>query len=970
MKKWKIISILLFFVVVLSATATFFVFKQPTIKQKKTIDLNEDAYDVKIDVDKKIAKVDGEEVPLNELLGVSKKELDEKIENNTLEEYIKETAVGDVNVEEGNIQINNPYAIKQLLVETENKEELEKDENAKEITEIAENVYKVTYETAKETKEGLKEFEDNENIINAGTDGKVHMLGTTVTTYAAAAPQYITWGVNHTGLSSYINYINRKTNAPTVRVAVLDSGINAFHEIFKVNKDADKIDFTKAYDYVNMDRDPSDDNSHGTEVAGVVSEGTSANVKIVPIKVLDGAGDGDLSDIIQAVDTLKGEVEVINLSLGIAENLLSSSSRTIAENKFLQVYQAGTIVVCATGNEAEPVSYPASSSYTIAVGSVNSSNQLSSFSNTGSQVDFVMPGEGLILPAYLTTDRYYPNQSGTSFSCPYLAAAIAQIKSDFPSYTYTQAYNMLKDNTQDLGTSGKDDSYGWGIVNFNKSKFLSPVVTSYSTTGVVGKTETITLNAVSGTNITQYAVTNSSSTPSSWSNVSTSGKDVTFTINVTSNGNYYVWMKNSDNKTKSQMVTVSSIDTAAPSITTNLSYNNLTYSSVNLSLTAQDSLSGINRIIYYYKKNGDSSYTPITRNYNNIKTSQTFTATLSSLSAETKYYVYAEIYDACNNKATTSTINFTTPEAPLGVKYQTHVQDIGWQGFVSNGAQSGTDHQSKRLEAIKIELFNKGSKQGGIRYKTHVQELGWLSFVSDGVQSGTDHQSKRLEAIVIELTGDIANNYDVYYRVHAQTVGWLDWAKNGEYAGTAGYGYRLEAIQIVVQLKTEAAPGSTTNPYKAIKLKYSTHIQDLGWQSNISEGEISGTAHQSRRLEAITIVLRNVQQSGGIEYATHVQDYGWQNFVSNGAMSGTSHESKRLEAIKIRLTGQIANLYDIYYRVHAQSFGWMDWAKNGEPAGTAHFSYRLEAIQIIMVKKNDVASRPTNTANHFIDARP
>ena len=969
MKRWKIITIVLFFVVALSATVTFCIFKQPQ-KQNKIVDLNEDAYDVKIDVDKRIAKVDGQEVPLNELLGVTKKELNEKIDNNTLEEYIKETAVGDVNVEEGNIQINNPYAIKQLLVETESKEELEKDENVKEITEIAENVYKVSYETAKDTKEGLKEFEENENIINAGTDGKVHMLGTTVTTFAASAPQYITWGVNHTGLDSYINYINRKKDTPTVRVAVLDSGINAFHEIFKVNKNADKVDFTKAYDYVNMDRDPSDDNSHGTEVAGVVSESTSANVKIVPIKVLDGAGDGDLSDIIQAVDTLKGEVEVINLSLGIAESALSSSSRTIAENKFLQVYQSGTIVVCATGNEAEPVSYPASSSYTIAVGAVNSSNQVSSFSNYGSQVDFVMPGEGLILPAYLTNDRYYTNQSGTSFSSPYLAGAIAQIKSEYPNYTYTQAYNLLKDNSKDLGTSGKDDYYGWGVIDFNKSKFLSPLVTSYSTSGIVGKTETISLNAVSGTNITQYAVTNSSSTPSSWSNVSTSGKDVTFTINVTSNGNYYVWMKNASNKTKSQLVTVSSIDTAAPSITSNLAYSGLTYSSVNLSMTAQDTLSGINKVIYYYKKNGQSSYTSITRNYNNLKTSQNLSVLINSLSSETKYYVYAEIYDACNNKVTSNTINFTTPEAPLGVKYQTHVQDIGWQGYVSNGAQSGTDHQSKRLEAIQIELFNKGSKQGGIRYKTHVQEIGWMGFVSDGAQSGTDHQSKRLEAIVIELTGDIANNYDVYYRVHAQTVGWLDWAKNGEYAGTAGYGYRLEAIQIIVQPKTQSAPGSTLNPYQAIKLKYSTHIQDLGWQNNISEGQISGTAHQSRRLEAITIILRNVQQPGGIEYATHVQDYGWQNFVSNGAMSGTSHESKRLEAIKIRLTGQIANIYDIYYRVHAQSFGWMDWAKNGEPAGTAHYSYRLEAIQIMMVKKTDIASRPTNTQYAFIDARP
>ena len=65
-------------------------------------------------------------------------------------------------------------------------------------------------------------------------------------------------------------------------------------------------------------------------------------------------------------------------------------------------------------------------------------------------------------------------------------------------------------------------------------------------------------------------------------------------------------------------------------------------------------------------------------------------------------------------------------------------------------------------------------------------------------------------------------------------------------------------------------------------------------------------------------------------------------------MSGTSGQAKRLEAIRIRLTGELANHYDIYYRVHAQSFGWMGWAKNGEAAGTARYAKRLEAIQIVL----------------------
>ncbi|MBQ8132757.1 MAG: S8 family serine peptidase, partial [Bacilli bacterium] len=965
MKKLKIIGIILLLVVVFGGTTTFVLLKTNQPK-KKVIDINEDIYEAKIDAKKNEAVVDGEKVKLNELLGVSEKELEKKVENNTFEEFLKENLVGDINVVEDNIQINNPYAIKKLIVEADSKEEIEKDENVKEIKEIAENLYTVTYETAKDTKDGLKELEQNENIKSAGTDGKVHMTATTVTTSTATEAQYIGWGVKATGLDSYINYINGKSSAGLVRVAVLDTGVNAFHEIFKMSTTADKFDFTRAFDYVNLDRDPDDDAGHGTEVAGVIAEATSKNVKIVPVKVLDSNGDGDLSDIIQAVDILKDEVDVINLSLGMSESILNSNSRVIAENKFLEAYNKGCIVVCATGNEAEPVSYPASSSYTIAVGSVDSNNAISYFSNYGSQVDFVMPGEDLILPAYETTDRYYTGQSGTSFSSPYMAAAVAQIRSEFPNYTFANVMTLLKANAKDLGTSGKDNYYGYGVIDFNKSKFLSPVISSYSKTGIVGSSETITVNATSGPNITQYAVTSSSTTPSSWTNVSKAGKTVTLKVKVTTNGTYYIWLKNASNKTVSQSVSVSTIDTVAPSIVSNLASNSIASSSANLTITAKDTVSGISKVIFYYKKNGASQYSSTTKTFSNVKTQQTITTALTGLSSETKYYAYAEIYDACNNKATSTTINFTTLEAPLSVKYQTHVQDIGWQGYVTNGTVSGTSHQSKRLEAIKIELYNKGQKNGGIKYKTHVEQYGWMNYVSDGAQSGTDHESKRLEAIAIELTGDIANNYDIYYRVHAQNVGWLDWTKNGEYAGTAGYGYRLEAIQIVIQLKTASAPGSTINPYEAIKVRYSTHIQDLGWQNNINEGQISGTSHQSRRLEAITIVLKNLKETGSIEYATHVQDIGWQNFVSNGGLSGTHHQSKRLEAIKIRLTGEVATKFDVYYRVHAQEFGWLDWACNGQEAGTAHFSYRLEAIQIKLVRKNDTASRPTNTQRPFV----
>lgn len=75
-----------------------------------------------------------------------------------------------------------------------------------------------------------------------------------------------------------------------------------------------------------------------------------------------------------------------------------------------------------------------------------------------------------------------------------------------------------------------------------------------------------------------------------------------------------------------------------------------------------------------------------------------------------------------------------------------------------------------------------------------------------------------------------------------------------------------------------------------------------------------------------------------------------------------------MEAVRIKLTGEMANHYDVYYRVHAQTFGWMGWAKNGESAGSAGYSKRLEAIQVVLVEKGQAA--PGSTANAYRESTP
>ncbi len=300
----------------------------------------------------------------------------------------------------------------------------------------------------------------------------------------------------------------------------------------------------------------------------------------------------------------------------------------------------------------------------------------------------------------------------------------------------------------------------------------------------------------------------------------------------------------------------------------------------------------------------------------------------------------------------------------MDVLYSAHVQNIGWMGEVSNGAEGGTDGRSLRMEALKIRLS--GQADLHVNYQVHVQNIGWMGEVSDGAVAGTEGRSLRMEALKLRLTGNDADKYTIYYRVHAQNIGWMGWAKNGETAGTTGQSLRLEAIQIRILPNTEAAPandGSTSVPAYDASVSIQAHVQNIGWMGWASG--TAGTTGRSLRMEAVRIGLNGGIFSGGIEYRTHIQNIGWESgWAANGSTSGTEGRSLRLEAVQLRLTGDIANYYDIYYRAHIQNYGWLGWTCNGQSAGSSGCSYRMEALQIQLRIKGSGA--PGSTANAFV----
>jgi len=89
--------------------------------------------------------------------------------------------------------------------------------------------------------------------------------------------------------------------------------------------------------------------------------------------------------------------------------------------------------------------------------------------------------------------------------------------------------------------------------------------------------------------------------------------------------------------------------------------------------------------------------------------------------------------------------------APAGAKivYRTHVENIGWQNWVSNDEMAGTSGQSLRIEALQIYLEN--MENYTVEYKVYIQGIGWTDWYIDGETAGTLGQGRRIEAFIARL---------------------------------------------------------------------------------------------------------------------------------------------------------------------------------------------------------------------------
>ncbi|MGP7817864.1 S8 family peptidase [Niallia sp. 01092] len=263
-----------------------------------------------------------------------------------------------------------------------------------------------------------------------------------------------TWGFKDTVINS--NATNNR-----VKIAILDSGINKQHPDLKGQ-------IYKEFNAVNSQEPAADHFNHGTSIAGIIAakdnvigiKGISPKSEIYSVKVLDDNGKGSIDTIIKGIEwSINEKVDIINISFGMKNN-----NQTL-HNVINKAVNNGIIVVASSGNNyIGDIDYPAKYSNVISVGSVDRNHKRVKFSPKG-KIDIVAPGREI-----LSTNNFngYSTFEGTSYSTAYVTGLISLYISQSPNKNLKPeaVFKLLKNKSLDLGTKGKDDVYGYGLLQY------------------------------------------------------------------------------------------------------------------------------------------------------------------------------------------------------------------------------------------------------------------------------------------------------------------------------------------------------------------------------------------------------------------------------------------------------------------------------------------------------------------------
>jgi subtilisin family serine protease len=255
-----------------------------------------------------------------------------------------------------------------------------------------------------------------------------------------------------TGLTEASNHYDFTGQGQTV--VVIDSGVAYDHTALGGGL-GQGFTVVGGWDFTEEnDADPNDDGpfgSHGTHVAGIIASndsdnpGIAPNADIVALRVFNDAGQTQLSWVEEALrwvhtnrDSFANPITTVNLSMGLFTNTMSPPDGAVLEDELAQLAADGIFITAAAGNgftrfDEPGLSYPASSPYVTAVGSVDSSGDLSYFTQRDTSM-LAAPGRSVnsTVPDYVGNrngiNDDFAQYSGTSMASPYVAGAAVLVR--------------------------------------------------------------------------------------------------------------------------------------------------------------------------------------------------------------------------------------------------------------------------------------------------------------------------------------------------------------------------------------------------------------------------------------------------------------------------------------------------------------------------------------------------------------
>ncbi len=294
---------------------------------------------------------------------------------------------------------------------------------------------------------------------------------------------------------TYLNQINipsawNTTIGSDIPIAVIDTGVYLSHEDLMgklwVNPneisgngfDDDSngyIDDYNGYNFISNNSDISDNHGHGTGIASIIAAQTNNNkgmaginwrASLMVLKALNSAGGGDFSTVARAIRyAADNGAKVINMSFGAVENFPElSSAVSYALNKQI-------IIVAAVGNNhGQGIFYPSAYPDVIAVSSIGSSGNISSFSNYGMGVDIAAPGENILMAgSFANGNSSYVRGSGSSFAAAEVTGVVSLLLARYPSLSPTQVSSVLKSTATTLSYNSSDIYVGAGRINASQA---------------------------------------------------------------------------------------------------------------------------------------------------------------------------------------------------------------------------------------------------------------------------------------------------------------------------------------------------------------------------------------------------------------------------------------------------------------------------------------------------------------------